>query len=203
LRRELAEFRFDLGDLLRGGVRLEFEEDDVAEETRGVFCEGSGSGQQSQNANEGKQGFHHPPDSPRCPPVSIEKLGPPKFFGADSAGRAKGIDAHQMNDTATLWNRYQDELIRCRDGQLDLWLDVSRMTFTSEWLAGMEPACQRAYADLAKLEAGEKVNADEGRMVGHYWLRDPDLAPSPNCAKRSSWASKPPRRSRPRFIAAR
>jgi len=84
-----------------------------------------------------------------------------------------------MNDHATLWNRYQDHLIRCRDGQLDLWLDVSRMSFTLDWLAGMEPSCQRAYADLGKLEAGEKVNVDEGRMVGHYWLRDPDLAPSP------------------------
>lgn len=83
-----------------------------------------------------------------------------------------------MNDTARLWKRYQDFLIRTRDGQLDLWLDVSRMAFTPEWLAGMEPLCRSAYADLARLEAGEKVNADEGRMVGHYWLRNPSLAPT-------------------------
>jgi len=41
-----------------------------------------------------------------------------------------------------------------------------------------------AYAAMDRLEAGEKVNADEaddagepGRMVGHYWLRKPDMAP--------------------------
>ena len=83
-----------------------------------------------------------------------------------------------MTDTASLWNRYQEHLIRARDGQLDLWLDVSRMTFSPDWLASMEPSCQRAYAELVRLEAGEKVNADEGRMVGHYWLRDAALAPT-------------------------
>ena len=83
-----------------------------------------------------------------------------------------------MHDFVSLWKRYQENLIRVCDGQLDLWLDVSRMTFTPDWLAAMEPACQRAYADLARLEAGDKVNVDEGRMVGHYWLRDAALAPS-------------------------
>ncbi len=32
--------------------------------------------------------------------------------------------------------------------------------------------------DLADLESGEIVNTDEERMVGHYWLRDPELAPA-------------------------
>ena len=88
-----------------------------------------------------------------------------------------------MNETNLLWKRYQDHLIRTREGQLDLWLDVSRMTFTEEWLSGMEGACAKAYADLAKLEAGEAVNVDEGRMVGHYWLRDAELAPTPELKK--------------------
>ncbi len=84
-----------------------------------------------------------------------------------------------MTDHASHWNRYREQLIRCRDGQLDLWLDVSQMHLSPGWLGSMEPSCQKAYADLARLEAGEKVNVDEDRMVGHYWLRDPDLAPTP------------------------
>ncbi|MCA9571110.1 MAG: hypothetical protein KC656_24895, partial [Myxococcales bacterium] len=31
----------------------------------------------------------------------------------------------------------------------------------------------------AALEEGAIANPDEGRMVGHYWLRDPSLAPTP------------------------
>lgn len=36
----------------------------------------------------------------------------------------------------------------------------------------------RALSAMASLEAGEIANGDEGRRVGHYWLRDPDLAPT-------------------------
>jgi glucose-6-phosphate isomerase len=82
-----------------------------------------------------------------------------------------------MSSADSRWNRYQQNLIRCREGRLDLWLDVSRMSHGDEWLAGMESRCVRALEDLARLEAGEPVNIDEGRMVGHYWLRDPDRAP--------------------------
>jgi hypothetical protein len=31
---------------------------------------------------------------------------------------------------------------------------------------------------MAALEGGAIANPDENRMVGHYWLRDPDLAPA-------------------------
>ena len=34
-----------------------------------------------------------------------------------------------------------------------------------------------AQESLASIEAGEVANASEGRMVGHYWLRNPSLAP--------------------------
>ncbi|MCI5066271.1 glucose-6-phosphate isomerase [bacterium] len=36
-----------------------------------------------------------------------------------------------------------------------------------------------AIAEMERIEAGELVNTDEGRMVGHYWLRAPELAPNP------------------------
>ena len=37
---------------------------------------------------------------------------------------------------------------------------------------------QRAFAAMADLERGGIANPDEKRMVGHYWLRNPALAPS-------------------------
>lgn len=42
----------------------------------------------------------------------------------------------------------------------------------------MEPKLQSAFEEMARLEAGEVANRDEGRMVGHYWLRAPQLAPT-------------------------
>ncbi len=36
----------------------------------------------------------------------------------------------------------------------------------------------RALDERAELEGGVVANADEGRQVGHYWLRDPDRAPT-------------------------
>ena len=52
------------------------------------------------------------------------------------------------------------------------------MNFAAGFLAEMEPAMQRAFAAMAALEQGAIANPDEGRMVGHYWLRAPELAPS-------------------------
>lgn len=41
----------------------------------------------------------------------------------------------------------------------------------------------RAFAAMAELEAGAVANPDEGRRVGHYWLRAPELAPEPELAQ--------------------
>jgi glucose-6-phosphate isomerase len=38
---------------------------------------------------------------------------------------------------------------------------------------------RRAFDQMAALEAGALANPDEGRRVGHYWLRAPELAPEP------------------------
>jgi len=42
----------------------------------------------------------------------------------------------------------------------------------------MEPGMQRAFSAMKELEAGAVSNPDEGRMVGHYWLRNAALAPT-------------------------
>ncbi|MDD5631353.1 MAG: glucose-6-phosphate isomerase [Methylococcales bacterium] len=75
-----------------------------------------------------------------------------------------------------LWQRYQDWLY-FHDG-LGFYLDISRMFFTDELLAELEPKFIKASKDMAELEAGAIANPDENRMVGHYWLRNPDLAPA-------------------------
>jgi hypothetical protein len=80
-------------------------------------------------------------------------------------------------DAAALWQRYKDWLYY-HEG-LGFYLDVSRMGFDDAFVAEMQPRFDKAFADMAALEAGAIANPDENRMVGHYWLRDADLAPTP------------------------
>ena len=83
-------------------------------------------------------------------------------------------------DPHTLWRRYKDHLCECPS--LGMTLDISRINFDDQFFARMEPRMAAAYEAMARLEAGEIANPDENRMVGHYWLRAPDLAPSPEIA---------------------
>jgi glucose-6-phosphate isomerase len=76
----------------------------------------------------------------------------------------------------TLWDRYRSYL--CVAPSIGLSLDISRMRFPDGYLADLEPAMQRAYAQLDALERGAIANPDEKRMVGHYWLRDSARAPN-------------------------
>jgi len=80
-------------------------------------------------------------------------------------------------DAAALWQRYQDWLYY--DEGLGLYLDVSRMRFDDAFVEALQPKFDDAFRDMAALEKGAIANPDENRMVGHYWLRDPDLAPTP------------------------
>jgi glucose-6-phosphate isomerase len=80
----------------------------------------------------------------------------------------------------SLWSRFQKHFVRYSD--LGLTLDISRMTFPEDFFSKMAPLTDKAFADMKKLEAGEIVNPDEGRMVGHYWLRNAKLAPTPELA---------------------
>lgn len=77
--------------------------------------------------------------------------------------------------TKKLWQRYQNWLYF--HDVLGMYLDISRMPFDDELLAALQPKFSQAFADMTALEAGAIANPDENRMVGHYWLRDPDLAP--------------------------
>ena len=79
-------------------------------------------------------------------------------------------------DNLKLWQRYQDWLYYDRD--LEFYLDISRISFDDALIEQLKPKFERAFKDLEALEAGAIANPDENRMVGHYWLRDPDLAPT-------------------------
>jgi glucose-6-phosphate isomerase len=83
-------------------------------------------------------------------------------------------------NAAELWQRYQQYL--CRVPSLGLTLDVSRMKFDDAFLTRMKPALDAAFAAMESLEKGAIANPDEKRMVGHYWLRKPELAPTPEIA---------------------
>jgi glucose-6-phosphate isomerase len=80
-------------------------------------------------------------------------------------------------DAAALWQRYQDWLYYHQG--LEFYLDVSRMRFDDAFVTALQPKIDKAFEDMAALEKGAIANPDENRMVGHYWLRDPDLAPTP------------------------
>ena len=76
-----------------------------------------------------------------------------------------------------LWQRYQEWLYF--HPELGFYLDVSRMSFDNEFVTSMQPKFEKAFQEMAALESGAIANPDENRMVGHYWLRSPELAPTP------------------------
>jgi len=78
------------------------------------------------------------------------------------------------------WDSFKEYLYH--NPRLNLMLDFSRAGFSREYLQQMAPAMQQALDRMAQLEQGALANPDEGRMVGHYWLRNPDLAPNPEIA---------------------
>ena len=80
-------------------------------------------------------------------------------------------------DAAALWKRYQDWLYY-HEG-LGFYVDISRMRFDEADVKALEPKFQKAFEEMAALEGGAIANPDENRMVGHYWLRNPDIAPTP------------------------
>lgn len=81
-----------------------------------------------------------------------------------------------VKDPKDLWQRYVDWLYQHKE--LGLYLDVSRVGFTDEFFQEMEPRLRKAFKHMEELEKGAIANPDEGRMVGHYWLRSPHLAPN-------------------------
>ncbi|HVX84481.1 MAG TPA: glucose-6-phosphate isomerase [Phycisphaerae bacterium] len=79
---------------------------------------------------------------------------------------------------ADTWQRYKQYFCQTPvAGGVDL--DISRMHFHDDLLSRMAAPLDNAFAAMDALEKGAIANPDENRMVGHYWLRNPQLAPTP------------------------
>jgi len=78
------------------------------------------------------------------------------------------------------WSRFKES---CHQyPKLGFALDLSRLPIPDGYLASLEPKFAEAFSAMAALEKGAIANPDEQRMVGHYWLRAPELAPTPEIA---------------------
>ena len=73
------------------------------------------------------------------------------------------------------WNRFCDLLWYSED--LGIWLDISKMNITNEDFLKYNDQFLKAFEAQIQIEQGSIANIDENRQVGHYWLRNPSLAP--------------------------
>ncbi len=60
-----------------------------------------------------------------------------------------------------------------------LMMEWGGMDLNDDYIFSMERKMNTAMKAMRELEAGAIANPDEERMVGHYWLRAPKLAPTP------------------------
>jgi glucose-6-phosphate isomerase len=74
------------------------------------------------------------------------------------------------------WQNFQAS--HTRYPELGFSIDTSRMDIPADFTNSLSKEISRAIDGIKSIEAGEIMNPDEGRMVGHYWLRNADLAPS-------------------------
>jgi glucose-6-phosphate isomerase len=79
--------------------------------------------------------------------------------------------------SSSLWQRFQQYFLEYP--KLGFSLDISRMKFPSDLFEKLRPKIEKAFAAMRDLESGGIANPTEQRMVGHYWLRNPALAPTP------------------------
>ncbi len=64
------------------------------------------------------------------------------------------------------------------DKQTEFSIDLGNIGISKNIKKEFEERFFHAFNDMDKLEKGEISNIDENRMVGHYWLRNPSLAPN-------------------------
>jgi len=79
------------------------------------------------------------------------------------------------------WQAYNQNITRYP--QHGFSLDLSLMDIEPDYISALAPKIEKAFTDIAAIEAGAIANPDEGRMVGHYWLRNADLAPTEELKK--------------------
>lgn len=83
---------------------------------------------------------------------------------------------HGADSSPSSWSRFRRH--HQEYATLGLALDISRINFKDNFFESSKRAIQLAFGAMAELEKGGIANPDENRMVGHYWLRKPSLAPT-------------------------
>jgi len=78
------------------------------------------------------------------------------------------------------WDQFQKFYVPFE--QIGFAADFSRVGFTDAFFQKMRAPMAAAFTAMDALEKGAIANPDEQRMVGHYWLRNPSLAPTPAIA---------------------
>src|SRR5688500_18031660 len=94
---------------------------------------------------------------------------------ADSTSRI-AVERSTRRDYPRAMTRFERYLgRRCALDDPFVELDLSRSGLRTADLDALAKPLQESLRAIARLEAGELANADEKRMVGHYWLRAPGL----------------------------
>ncbi len=78
--------------------------------------------------------------------------------------------------TQLTWNNFSKSLYSSE--KLGLYLDLSNAGISEHDFQQLEPNIQKALSHMDALEQGALANPDEKRQVGHYWLRNPEIAPT-------------------------
>ena len=81
-----------------------------------------------------------------------------------------------MNSYLNSWDKFCNYL--WFDKKLNIWLDISKINFNNDKILYLEKKFIDVFSSIKELEAGAISNIDEDRQVGHYWLRNPSIAPS-------------------------
>ena len=81
-----------------------------------------------------------------------------------------------MNSDFNSWDKFCNYL--WFDKKLNIWLDISKINFNNDKILSLEKKFKNVFSSIQELEAGAVSNIDENRQVGHYWLRNPSIAPS-------------------------
>ena len=79
------------------------------------------------------------------------------------------------------WHNFQQNFIHL--SELGISLDTSLMKNSDVLPDFLEKLFTEAFKEMNELENGSIANPDENRMVGHYWLREPKLAPTKEIQK--------------------
>jgi len=74
------------------------------------------------------------------------------------------------------WNYFLQHCLEMPE--LGMSIDTSRMNAPDKLPDSLQEKFSIAFEQMQELEKGAIANPDENQMVGHYWLRNPALAPT-------------------------